>query len=268
MSDVTYDLTDGVATITLNRPETKNALTPDQRDEVIAKLGAVSSDPAVRCVVLRGSGGSFCSGADLRASRAAPERPADAPERVQGDVARMLADGAQKLIASILDCEKPVIAAVDGVAAGIGSHIAIACDLVIATENARFIEVFVRRGLVPDGGGAYLLVRLLGPQKTKELMFFGGDVNAKDAAEMGLVNCVVPADRLDDTVNEWASRLAKGPTRAIALAKKLINSAHDVDRATAFAAEATAQEMNMTTEDAQEGVRSFVERREPEFKGW
>jgi 2-(1,2-epoxy-1,2-dihydrophenyl)acetyl-CoA isomerase len=251
----------GVLWITLNRPDVKNALTPDQRDEIIASLEAASDDPSVRAIVISGSGGSFCSGADLRASRPATR------DRVQGDIARVIATGAQRLIAAILDCEKPVIASVDGVAAGIGAHMALACDLVIASEEARFIEVFVRRGLVPDGGGAYLLVRLIGPQKAKELIFFGGDVNAKDAREMGLVNCVVPASELEAATTEWATRLASGPTRTIALAKKLINGAHDVDRAAAFSDEAWAQELNMGTEDAQEGVKSFIERREPDFKG-
>ena len=172
------------------------------------------------------------------------------------------------MISAVLDCEKPVVAAVEGVAAGIGAHLAFACDLVIAAEDARFIEVFVRRGLVPDGGGAYLLVRLIGPQKAKELIFFGGDVHAQDAMEMGLVNKVVPNEKLAETVDEWASLLALGPTRSIALAKRLINGAHDIDRAAAFSDEAWAQEMNMATADAQEGVASFVERRDPKFKGW
>jgi 2-(1,2-epoxy-1,2-dihydrophenyl)acetyl-CoA isomerase len=268
VSDLLFANEDGVCTITLNRPDKKNALLPSQRDKIIEVLETASAHTSTRCVVIKGSGGSFCSGADLSAPREAAPRPKGAPERVEGDVARMIATGAQRLISAVLDCEKPVIAAVDGVAAGIGAHLAIACDLVIATETARFIEVFVRRGLVPDGGGAYLLVRLLGPQKTKELVFFGGDVNAKDACEMGLVNRVVPASDLDATVAEWAALLAAGPTRTIALAKKLINGAHDVDRATAFEREAVAQELNMSTNDAQEGVRSFVERREPDFKGW
>ncbi len=261
MADLEHAARGGVLRITLNRPDVRNALTPDQRDEIIALLEDASSDEAVRCIVLTGAGGSFCSGADLRASRSAGER------RV-GDVARTIANGAQRLIASVMDCEKPVIAAVDGVAAGLGAHLALACDLVIASEEARFIEVFVRRGLVPDGGGAYLLVRLVGPHKAKELAFFGGDVQANDALEMGLINCVVPADQLEPTVEAWAQKLATGPTRTIALTKKLINDAHDLDRGAAFAQEASAQEVNMGTNDAGEGVRSFVERREPEFKGW
>jgi 2-(1,2-epoxy-1,2-dihydrophenyl)acetyl-CoA isomerase len=266
--DLLHAVEGGIMRITLHRPQAKNAITPDQRDTIIDLLEQASGDLSVRVVVITGSEGSFCSGADLRASREAPPRPEGAPERAQGDVSRVLATGAQRLITAIMDCEKPVIAGVDGVAAGIGAHMAFASDLVIATETARFIEVFVRRALVPDGAGAYLLVRLIGPQKAKELVFFGGDVHATDAMEMGLVNCVVPAEQLEPTVDEWAQRLAAGPTRTIALAKKLINNAHDIDRATALYQEAWAQEMNLTTHDGREGVQAFVERREPEFRGW
>jgi 2-(1,2-epoxy-1,2-dihydrophenyl)acetyl-CoA isomerase len=187
---------------------------------------------------------------------------------VAGDVARMIREGAQRLIAAILDCEKPVIAAVNGTAAGIGAHMALACDLVIAAEDARFIEVFVRRGLVPDGGGAYLLARLVGPQKAKELAFFGDAVSAADAQALGLVNRVVPSADLEAAAREWARRLAAGPTRAIALTKWLINRSLDTDRTTSFHDEALAQDLNMGTRDAQEGVTSFVERRDPEFRGW
>ncbi|WP_206188681.1 enoyl-CoA hydratase/isomerase family protein, partial [Streptomyces kanamyceticus] len=152
-------------------------------------------------------------------------------------------------------------------AAGIGAHLAFACDLVIAAEPAKFIEVFVRRGLVPDGGGAYLLPRLIGPQRAKELMFFGDAVSAADAERLGLVNRVVPADELEKTAREWAERLAAGPTRALAMTKQLVNAALESDRATAFAAEAAAQEINMTTADSNEGVASFVERRSPSYEG-
>ncbi|TLQ48385.1 enoyl-CoA hydratase [Streptomyces marianii] len=192
---------------------------------------------------------------------------AGARERVPGDVARMIRLGAQRFIAAVLDCEKPVIAAVNGTAAGIGAHLAFACDLVLAAESARFIEVFVRRGLVPDGGGAYLLPRLVGPQRAKELMFFGDALSAADAERMGLVNRVVAADELERTARGWAERLAHGPTRALALTKQLVNASLDVDRASAFAAEASAVEIAMTTRDANEGVAGFVERRAPEYRG-
>ena len=249
-----------VATITLNRPETLNALTPDQRERVIHLLAEASADPDVRAVVLTGTGRGFCAGADLRGGP-------PAGERVAGDVARTLRLGAQRLIAAVLDCEKPVIAAVNGTAAGLGAHLALACDLVLAAESARFIEVFVRRGLVPDGGGAYLLPRLIGPQRAKELMFFGDALSAADAERLGLVNRVIPDADLDKTAREWAARLATGPTRALALTKQLVNASLDSDRTTAFTAEATAQEINMTTADAREGVASFVARRGAEFRG-
>ncbi|MFE0101643.1 enoyl-CoA hydratase/isomerase family protein [Streptomyces sp. NPDC059009] len=251
----------GVSWITLNRPEAMNALTWDQRERIMALLADASADPGVRAVVITATGKGFCAGADLRGT------PDTGGERVPGDVARTIKRGAQRFIASILDCEKPVIAAVNGTAAGIGAHLAFACDLVIAAEQAKFIEVFVRRGLVPDGGGAYLLPRLVGPQRAKELMFFGDSLPAVDAERLGLVNRVVPAEELEKTAREWAERLAAGPTRAIAMTKQLVNASLDGDRAAAFAAEAAAQEINMTTADAQEGVASFVERRSPSYKG-
>ncbi|MEU9108565.1 enoyl-CoA hydratase-related protein [Streptomyces xanthophaeus] len=258
--EVLHRTENGVSWITLNRPEAMNAVTWDQRERVIALLAEASADPAVRAVVITATGKGFCAGADLRGAPATGER-------VAGDVARMIRLGAQRLITAVLDCEKPVLAAVNGTAAGIGAHLALACDLVIAAEPARFIEVFVRRGLVPDGGGAYLLPRLVGPQKAKELMFFGDAVPAAEAERLGLVNRVVPAEDLQAAAREWAERLAQGPTRALALAKQLVNVSLDGDRAAALAAEATAQEINMTTADANEGVASFVERRTPKYLG-
>ncbi|MFI5794120.1 enoyl-CoA hydratase/isomerase family protein [Streptomyces sp. NPDC051677] len=249
-----------VTHITLNRPETLNALTPDMRDHLIGLFADASADPDVRAVVLTGAGRGFCAGADLRGG-------STAGERVAGDVARTLRLGAQRLISAVLDCEKPVTAAVNGTAAGLGAHLAFACDLVLAAESARFIEVFVRRGLVPDAGGAYLLPRLIGPQRAKELMFFGDALTAPDAERLGLVNRVVPDGELDKTARAWATRLAAGPTRALALTKQLVNASLDTDRTAAFTAEATAQEINMTTADAGEGVASFVERRAAEFRG-
>ncbi|MGW0365344.1 enoyl-CoA hydratase/isomerase family protein [Streptomyces sp. NPDC002990] len=269
--DVLHRTENAVSWITLNRPAALNALTWRQRERVISLLADASADPGVRAVVLTATGKGFCAGADLRSAPATATAPGTAPttpaERVAGDVARMIRLGAQRLITAVLDCEKPVIAAVNGTAAGIGAHLALACDLVVAAETARFIEVFVRRGLVPDGGGAYLLPRLIGPQKAKELMFFGDAVPAAQAARLGLVNKVVPAEELESAAREWAERLAQGPTRALALTKQLVNASLDSDRAAALAAEATAQEINMTTADANEGLASFTERRPPAFRG-
>ncbi|WP_329228717.1 enoyl-CoA hydratase/isomerase family protein [Streptomyces canus] len=260
VSEVRHIVDGQVSYITLNRPEVLNALTPGQRDLLVELLAEASADPEVRAVVLTGTGRGFCAGADLRGA-------SGAGARVAGDVARTLRLGAQRLIAAVLDCEKPVIAAVNGTAAGLGAHLAFACDLVLAAESAKFIEVFVRRGLVPDGGGAYLLPRLIGPRRAKELMFFGEALTAREAERLGLVNRVLEDEELTKTAREWAERLATGPTRALALTKQLVNASLDTDRAGAFAAEAAAQEINMTTEDAQEGVASFVERRSPEYRG-
>ncbi|MEU6775487.1 enoyl-CoA hydratase-related protein [Streptomyces sp. NPDC046759] len=260
MSELETERSDQVAHFTLNRPESLNALTPALRDRLIGLLTEASADPDVRAVVLTGTGRGFCAGADLRGGAASGAR-------LPGDVARMLRQGAQRLIAAVLDCEKPVIAAVNGTAAGLGAHLALACDLVLAAESARFVEVFVRRGLVPDGGGAYLLPRLLGPHRAKELMFLGDALPAPDAERLGLVNRVVPDADLPKTARAWAIRLASGPTRALALTKHLVNASLESDRPTAFAAEAWAQELNMTTEDAQEGLRAFTERRGAQFRG-
>ncbi|MFI6354328.1 enoyl-CoA hydratase/isomerase family protein [Streptomyces sp. NPDC050743] len=259
MSELETERSEQVAHLILNRPGSLNALTPALRDELIDRLAEASAAPGIRAVVLTGAGRGFCAGADLRGGTGG--------DRLTGDVARVLRQGAQRLIAAVLDCEKPVIAAVNGTAAGLGAHLAFACDLVLAAESARFIEVFVRRGLVPDGGGAYLLPRLLGPRRAKELMFFGDAVSAAEAERLGLVNRVVPDADLAKTTREWATRLASAPTRALALTKHLVNASLESDRATAFAAEAWAQELNMTTEDAWEGLRAFAERRGPEFRG-
>ena len=150
----------------------------------------------------------------------------------------MIRDGWQALVTSILDCEKPVIAGVNGTAAGGGMHLALACDLVVMAEEAKFVEVFVRRGIAPDAGGAWILTRLVGIQKAKELFFFGDDVPAAEAYRIGLVNRLVPRAELQATLEEMAGRLAKGPTKAIGVAKWLTNRALDVDRATSLYDEA------------------------------
>ncbi len=260
----------GVAWITLNRPDAGNSVTPAQRNHLITLLERASADLAVRAVVLTAAGERhFCTGADLRVDR--PDeipKPEGAPERAPGFVGRGIAMGAQRLIAAIMDCEKPVVAAVNGTAAGIGAHMAFASDLVIASETARFIEVFVRRGIAPDGGGTYLLPRLIGLQKAKELVLFGDDLPAAEAERLGLVNRVVAPDKLHDSAREWAERLAAGPTVALTQAKRLLNRSLESDRGTSFFEEANAQEVIMTSRDANEGVAAYVERRTPDFIGW
>jgi 2-(1,2-epoxy-1,2-dihydrophenyl)acetyl-CoA isomerase len=263
--DLIYSCTGGVARITLNRPAAANALTPAQRDEMIDLLERASDDGEVRVVVLAAEGKHFCSGADLSApsGRDGVAAPTPGP----GSSARTLKHGSQRLIAAVLDCEKPVIAELHGAAAGIGAHLVLACDFVVAAEDARIIEVFARRALVPDGGGAYLLPRLVGPMKAKQLMMLADDLSATEAATLGLVTTVVAADELLAATAALAERLASGPTRTYALTKWLVNRSLESSRDQAFADEALAQEHNMTTQDAQEGLRSFAERRAAEYRG-
>src|SRR5436190_1521491 len=270
--EVIYEVeASGVAWLVLNRPDAGNAVTRAQRGVILERLEEAADDDRVRAIVLTGAGDRhFCTGADLRVATQtdAANGPAE-PPRV-GTVMRGLESnlGAQRFVAALLDCPKPIIASVNGTAAGLGAHIAFACDLVIAADTARFIEVFVRRGLLPDGGGAYLLTRLVGPQKAKELVFFGDDVAADEASRIGLVNRVVPAAELRAHTREWAERLASGPTVAISLTKRLLNSALGAERGEAFRAEALALEVGMNAVDSNEGVRAFVERRPAEFVGW
>ena len=255
--------------LTLDRPDVHNALDWRTREALVAALATASADAAVRAVVLTGAGDrAFCTGADLRVPVPTPDKPQDAPERVQGDVARSIATGWQRVITAVLDCEKPVIAAVNGTAAGAGMHLALACDVIVMAESAKLLPVFVRRGIAPDAAGAYLLTRLVGPQVAKRLYLFGDDVPAAEALRLGLVSEVVAATELDKRVTELATRLAAGPTRTLGITKRLVNRALDVDRDAALSEEAWGQELAMTTSDAQEGVRAFVERRDAEFKGW
>jgi 2-(1,2-epoxy-1,2-dihydrophenyl)acetyl-CoA isomerase len=268
--EVTYRVDGGVAWITINRPDAGNSLTWDMRDRIADLMNESSASLAVRTVVLTGAGERhFCTGAALGGPRGdAPERPEGAPERAVGDTARMIRRGWQRLISSILDCEKPVIASVNGTAAGGGAHLVLASDLVVMAEEARLIEIFVRRGILPDAGGPYLLPRIVGMQRAKELMFFGDDLHAAQAERLGIANRVVPLADLEKTTGELAARLAAGPTRAIAMTKWLLNRSFESSRQTAFEEEAVAQELVNNTADSQEGMRSFVERRSPDFKGW
>jgi 2-(1,2-epoxy-1,2-dihydrophenyl)acetyl-CoA isomerase len=269
-TDLLRRVEDGICWITINRPDAGNALTQFMRDRIGEWVRDASSDLFVRAVVITGAGDrAFCTGADLRGGRRTPRpKPEGAPDSVVGDGARVILEGWQTLVTSILDCEKPVIAGVNGTAAGGGMHLALACDLVVMAEEAKFVEVFIRRGIAPDAGGAWILTRLVGIQKAKELFFFGDDVPAAEALRIGLVNRLVPGAELQATLEEMAGRLAKGPTKALWIAKWLTNRALDVDRASSLYEEALGQELVTNTEDAKEGIASFVERRQAEFKGW
>jgi 2-(1,2-epoxy-1,2-dihydrophenyl)acetyl-CoA isomerase len=259
---VLHEVDGGVATVTMNRPDAGNALLPEQRDVIIDLLGAASADRAVRAVALRAQGRHFCTGADVGSIQGA-----QSAEPIVGNGMRRIQGGAQRLIAAVLDCTKPVLAVVQGPAAGLGAHLAFACDLVVAADSAYFLESFLLRGLVVDAGGAYLLPRLVGLQRAKELAFLGDKLSAADARALGLVNRVVPVDELDAAAGDLLARLAAAPTTALALTKQLFNRSLDGDRAASFLAEAMAQELQSHSFDASEGVTAFVERRPPEYRG-
>jgi 2-(1,2-epoxy-1,2-dihydrophenyl)acetyl-CoA isomerase len=259
---ITFDRRGSVAWITLNRPEVRNALKPEMREELIAAIGVVGADLDLRCLVITGAGEGFCSGADISGagSRQGQKRHAGmARDAIRG--------GSQRLFRALWELETPTIAAVNGVAAGIGCHIAFACDLVIASEKARFIEVFARRGIVPDGGGAYILPRLIGLAKAKEMVFFAEPWGAADAERIGLVNKVVAPEALEQAATEWADRLAAGPTKALGLAKRLLNRSLESDLSTSLEEEALVQELINQTDDIKEGMIAFGERRDPTFTG-
>ena len=260
MSDtVLVERADGVATVTLNRPHKKNAITRELLDGLDAALDAIARDPSDRVLVLTGAAGDFSSGADLtdrQAIGAGPPQPFLTHMR-----------GVSDSILRLHRFLKPTIAAVDGVAVGMGMNMALACDLVIATDRARFCEIFPRRGLAIDAGGSWILPRLVGLHKAKELAFFGDMVPAADAHAMGLVNLVCPAAELGVVVDAWARRLATGPTVALTLTKSLLNNAFSTSIDQALEDEARSQHVTYSTEDAKEALAAFVGKREPSFKG-
>jgi 2-(1,2-epoxy-1,2-dihydrophenyl)acetyl-CoA isomerase len=263
-------LENGVLWLTINRADKGNAIPYYVRDRLTQHFWESHTDLDVRAIVLTGAGERhFCTGADLTVPQPAGKpKPEGAPAMVVGGATHMMRLGFQRLMQAMLDCEKPIIVALNGTAAGGGGMFVLAADLVIAADTAKIIQVFVRRGLVPDGGVAYLLPRIVGLHKAKELIFFGDDLPAADAERIGIVNKVVPAADLHAAAKEWAERLAGGPTKAIGWSKKLLHDASELSRRDLLEEEAMLVEMNSHTADSGEGVASFRERRTPEWKGW
>jgi 2-(1,2-epoxy-1,2-dihydrophenyl)acetyl-CoA isomerase len=254
---ILYTLDEGVLTITLNRPEVLNAANRKMTDEIQDALKKAERDPNVRCIVLTGAGRAFCSGEDLKARQAA------------GTVGfeSTLRDRYIPIVLKLRNIEKPVIGSINGVAAGAGLSIALACDMRIASDKASFIEVFVRIGLVPDAGSSYFLPRLVGLAKALEMCFTGDAMKAEEALQLGLVNRVIPAEELEAATREFALRLAKGPTRAIGLMKRAINRGLSMDLEQLLEYEVHMQQAAGESEDHKEGLAAFLEKRTPEYKG-
>ncbi|MGE2725361.1 enoyl-CoA hydratase/isomerase family protein [Mycolicibacterium pulveris] len=255
--------TDGVCRITIDRTDVANSLSPLARDALTAAFRTASDDPSVRAVLLRATGDRhFCSGAGLGPHSGQP--PSD---KRPGDVARMLQQGYQRLIAAVLDCDKPVVAAVKGTAAGAGASLVLACDLVVMSTDAKLVQAFVQRGILPDAGAIYLLTRIVGLRKAAELLMLGEPVDATACERLGLANRVVAPAETDAVAEELVGRLAVGPTVMLALTKRLLSVSSESGRDRAFEQEAWAQEVVSYTADLQEGLTSFAERRRPNFQG-
>ncbi|NKQ57050.1 enoyl-CoA hydratase [Amycolatopsis sp. K13G38] len=253
MPDVLVDRAEGVVTVTLNRPKRKNGVTWPLIEELVRELENIAGNSGDRVVVLTGAGGAFCSGMDLS-------------ESVAPDELRFMRRVGQ-VVTLLHEMPKPTIAKVAGPAVGFGCNLALACDLTVAGEGAMFGEIFAERGLTLDGGGSWLLPRLVGLQKAKELVFFAQRVSGSEAASLGLVACAVPDDELDKVADDWARRLADAPTLALSIMKKSLNKAFESSFAEAIETESLAQSFSFSSAEAKEGMRAFLQRREPRFRG-
>lgn len=256
----------GVATLTLNRPDARNALTPAMFLDLERTLLEIAADDDVRVVVLTGAGRGFSAGADLKPVSKKERRRTEAPS-FSGDAGGDILDRGNRCMLRLRELAKPVLGSINGDAVGIGCSLALATDLRIASETARFGVVFSRIGLGPDGGASQLLRELVGTARALELLFTGDLVEAREALRLGLVNRVVPADELAGTTGELAERLARGPTLAYGAAKAAVYESENLAFESLLDLEARNQRAVSRSEDVKEGIRAFLERRKPEFRG-
>jgi 2-(1,2-epoxy-1,2-dihydrophenyl)acetyl-CoA isomerase len=254
---IKFEVANGIATITLNRPEVYNALNDGITYELQDALKKVAKDDSVRVMVLTGAGKAFCSGQDLKAA--------------SGQEKRSFLDSLHKrynpIISAMKGLPKPIICRLNGVAAGAGCSLALACDMIVASEEATLIEVFINIGLVPDSGSSYFLPRLVGKAKAFELCSMGSKVKASEALQLGLVNRVVPADQLDVTLKEYTDHFSQAPTKSIGLIKRMLDKSATSTLDEMLEYEAYCQEIAGTSNDYKEGVSAFLEKRKPAFTG-
>ena len=250
-------LENGVCTMTLNRPEVFNSFNKSMAIALQDALKTAEKDDAVRCIVLTGEGKAFCAGQDL----------AEATDPNGPELKQIVKEHYNPIIALIRTIEKPIIGAVNGVAAGAGANIALACDITIASENASFIQAFSKIGLIPDSGGTFFLPRIIGFQKAMTLMMTGDKVSAQEAVDMNMIYKSVPADQFAEVIRLFSENLAKMPTKALGLTKRAMNQSMQNDLTQQLALEELLQTEAGQTHDFNEGVQSFLEKRKPVFVG-
>lgn len=248
-----------IAKVVLNRPEVYNALTGLMISELAIALENFTKNDEMKVLIITGSGNAFCSGGDFKWL--------DEMRSNSLIKNREVGQNVRRVVMMMRSIEKPIIAAVNGDAIGGGANLALACDLVIASENARFAQTFIKVGLIPDWGGLYFLPHLVGMSKAKELIFTGKIISAVEAERIGLVNKVVPRDELDTMVLKLAGELADCPPRAIGISKSLLHKSMESDIETILELEADVQPLLFTTKDCNEGIKAFIEKRKPRFVG-
>lgn len=248
---------DNVAYITLNRPDKYNSFNREMALALQSSLDDCANNEAIRCIYITGAGKGFCAGQDL----------AEATDPATLDFERIVREHYNPVIYKLRNIEKPIIAAVNGVAAGAGANIALACDIVLAAENASFIQAFSKIGLIPDSGGTFMLPRLIGMQRAAALMMTADKVSAPEAVSMGMIYKSFPDDVFTSESKKMALSLAQMPTRGIGLTKKLLNQSYNNDLEQQLEVEKTLQVEAGTTHDFKEGVQAFLEKRKPVFKG-
>ena len=259
-STLFFAVVDGVAEITLNRPDKLNSFNPDMLRELHAIFQIIETDAAIRAVLITGAGRGFCAGQDLNVRQG---QPGEKGEQVR----KSLNDNFNPLIRRIHNLKKPVVAAVNGIAAGAGANLALTCDIVLAAESAAFLQAFVNIGLIPDCGGTFYLPRMVGMARAKGAALLGEKISAKQAAEWGMIWKIVPDQQLMTEAQSLAKRLAAGPSVALGLIKQALDVSvnHDLDRQLDW--ERDAQELAATSEDFAEGVQAFLEKRPAKFSG-
>lgn len=256
-----YEVADRIATLTLNRPERLNALGDTLRADLCDAVTRAAADPDVGVLVITGAGRGFCSGGDVKAMSEREQSGVTTPASERWAPIR------DRIILALRDCPKPVIAAVNGAAAGAGMNLALACDMRIASAAAKFSQAFVKRGLHPDWGGTWFLPRIVGTAKACELIFTGETIDAAEALKLGIVNAVTAPEELMAETYKLARKIGAGPAVAIQLAKRAILHNQDVNLRAGLEFETFAQGICRETEDAKEGVRAFMEKRAPVFRG-